>query len=177
MRSSVAGVVVFVCLAAAACERAPESPVSADLPADAAPVDPAASAGAADTAGEDHAGHGRPGEPAPLIVIMRQLNDDMLALTTALVTDDRDGVVRSAEAIANHAPIAQDDIERIRRELGPEMADFERIDEDVHEASIQLSEIATTGQMYEVVDRLAEVQRGCIACHTLYRTQLTPSGR
>lgn len=172
MRSLIGGVLA-VCLVGVGCERGPEQQgggavQAADTAArgDTLAITPA-------DVDSGHAAHIRPGEPAPLLVIMRQLNADMQALTTALMTDDREGVVGSAAAIANHAPIAHDDVERIRHELGPEMADFERIDEEVHDASLQLSEIAVTGQMYEVIDRLADVQRGCIACHTLYRTELT----
>jgi len=171
MRSSIGGVLAVVCLVAVGCERGPEEQGGGAVQ----PADTAARRDtlAANTPGQEDAAHRRPGEPAPLLAIMRQLNADMQALTTALMMDDREGVVGSAAAIANHAPMAHDDVERIRRELGPEMADFERIDEEVHDASLQLSEIAVTGQMYEVIDRLADVQRGCIACHTLYRTELT----
>jgi len=161
---------------AAACGRAPDQS-DASVPADTSTGVDSIAVGAGDSAAEDHAAHYAPGEPAPLLVIMRQLNTEMLALTAALMLDDRERVVSSAAAIANHAPIAQEDLDRISRELGPEMADFERIDEEVHMASMELSERAVSGQMYEVIDQLAEVQRGCIACHTLYRTVLTPSRR
>lgn len=172
MRTTVLGVMVLACIVAGC--SGPEPDGQAPLPADGPGGTPAASQ-SGDSAADDHAAHGGAGEPAPLLVIMRGLNADMVALTSALMLEDRDRVVSSAAAIANHAPIAPEDIVRIRRELGEEMAEFERIDEEVHDASIRLSEMASSGQMYEVIDQLAEVQRGCIACHTLYRTQLTPS--
>lgn len=146
-----------------------------DTAALAAPTDPGAShdhhAAAGEAAG--HA-HGGTGEPRDLLPIMQKLGADMMSLTQGIMTEDTALVARSAEAIAHHAPITQRDIERIQRELGAEMAEFERLDEEVHQASARLHEAVHGGgvDMQDALSRLTEVQRGCVACHTQFRERL-----
>lgn len=116
--------------------------------------------------------HAGTGEPRPLLPIMQQLGTDMIALTHALMTDSTVLVAHAAEAIAHHPPIAQDDIARIQATLGEEMAEFERLDEEVHEASVRLHEAAQGGSSERVLTLLNEVQRGCVACHAQFRDRL-----
>ena len=138
----------------------------------------------AHAAGEDgdhaSAGHAATGEGGQaLLPIMQRLGSEMTALTYGLMTDDRASVSRSASAIAAHAPISAEELERIHAALGRDMARFEAIDESVHVASVRLSEAAQAGELDVVVGRLAEVQRGCVSCHTQFRERLrtTPAGR
>lgn len=107
-----------------------------------------------------------------LLPIMQRLGGEMTALTYALMTDDYDAVTSSAAAIAEHAPISAEDLERIQRELGPEMAAFEAVDESVHVASVRLHNAAKARQLDQVVERLSEVQRGCVSCHAQFRERL-----
>jgi hypothetical protein len=134
---------------------------------------PDAHEGAHDAAGgaAGHA-HGGTGEPRPLLPIMQQLGTDMVTLTHALMTDSAELVAHAAESIANHPPIAQDEIERIHRTLGDQMHEFERLDEEVHGLSVQLHEAAEAGDTEEVLTLLNQVQRGCVACHTQFRERL-----
>ncbi len=125
------------------------------------------------TAGHSATGHAAPGANGQaLLPIMQQLGTDMTALTYALMTDDHATVTRRAAAIANHAPIAAEEIERIHAALGPEMAAFEAVDESVHVASVRLHEAAQARQVDRVVERLGEVQRGCVSCHARFRERL-----
>lgn len=125
----------------------------------------------AESAADGHA-HGGTGEPRSLLAIMQQLGTDMVSLTHGLMTDSAQLVAQHAEAIADHAPIAQDDIERIHTTLGDEMQEFERLDEEVHEAAVRLHEATESGDTDVVLTRLNEVQRGCMACHTQFRDRL-----
>jgi cytochrome c556 len=88
------------------------------------------------------------------------------------MTDDRATVEKQAAAIAAHAPISDAELQRIQRVLGPDMAKFEAVDESVHVASVRLHDAAQTSWGDEVVDRLSEVQRGCVSCHTRFRERL-----
>ena len=130
---------------------------------------------------DDSAAHAHAGtsEPRDLLPIMQKLGSDMAALTHGIMTEDTALVARSAEAIAHHAPIAPSDIDRIHAELGDAMAEFERLDEEVHEASVRLHEAVEGGavDMEAVLSRLNEVQRGCVACHTLFRDRLRTNPR
>ena len=151
-------------LAASACtsEREPNAHSSQAAPA----ADTASAAGAA-----EHA-HTGAGEGKRLLPIMQKLGADMTALTYGLMTDSSALVATSAAAIAEHVPIAQSDLDRIHGVLGNEMAEFERLDAVVHEASVQLSRAAEARRTEEVLRLLNEVQRGCLACHTKFRTRL-----
>lgn len=144
----------------------------------ATPADESASHDAHDAAptasGAESAGHahGGTGEPRSLLAIMQKLGTDIVSLTHGLMTDNPDLVSESAGAIADHAPIAQDDLERIHQTLGAEMQEFERLDEAVHESAVRLHEATEAGDTDAVLTRLNEVQRGCVACHTQFREQL-----
>ena len=107
-----------------------------------------------------------------LLPIMQQLGADMMALTHALMTDDYATVTQRAEAVANHAPISAEDLERIHGLLVNDMAQFEALDESVHEASVRLHEAAQARQPRVIAERLGEVQQGCVACHVQFRERL-----
>lgn len=117
------------------------------------------------------------GEGQALLPIMQRLGSEMTALTHALMTDDYETVTQSAATIAEHAPISAAERERIHAELGADMAGFEAVDESVHVASVRLLEAARARQPDLVVERLGEVQRGCVSCHVRFRERLrTRSG-
>ena len=120
-----------------------------------------------------HAAAGEKGQS--LLPIMQQLGSEMTALTYALMTDDYGTVTRSAAAIAGHAPISAAELERIHAMLGADMAAFEAVDESVHVASVRLHDAARARQLGLVVERLGEVQRGCVSCHARFRERLRGS--
>jgi len=124
---------------------------------------------AAEGAGHAHAGEG---EGESLLLIMQKLGTHMTALTYGLMTDDSAMVANGAESIAEHAPIAPEEIERIHGVLGTDMAEFERLDEAVHTASVRLRDAAAAGRTQDVLTLLGEVQRGCVACHSQFRERL-----
>ncbi len=59
-----------------------------------------------------------------LLPIMQRLGTEMTPLTRALMMDDFAAVTRSAAAIAEHAPISGEELERIHSVLGADMAAF-----------------------------------------------------
>ena len=107
-----------------------------------------------------------------LFPIMQRLGTNMTALTHALMTDNLDAVTTSAAAIAEHAPISAEELVRIQRVLGDEMATFEAVDESVHTASVRLHDMARAGDTDAIVDQLGQVQRGCVSCHAQFRARL-----
>jgi cytochrome c556 len=123
-----------------------------------------------DSAAHGHGAEANEGET--LLVIMQRLGGNMTALTHALMTDDHRTVRVQAAAIAQHAPIATHDLERIRTALGPEMTRFEAVDESVHVASVQLHDAADAGNTDAVLTSLGRVQRGCVSCHAQFRERL-----
>jgi len=117
---------------------------------------------ASEHAASAHAAEGEGG--MALLPIMQGLGTSMTALTYALMTDDHATVAKSASAIATHAPISAEELQRIARVLGSDMRVFEAVDESVHVASVRLPD--------QVVTRLGEVQRGCVSCHAQFRERL-----
>lgn len=111
-----------------------------------------------------------------LLPIMQRLGTSMTAITYGLMTDDTAMIASSAAAIAAHASIAPAELERIHGVLGGEMAEFERLDVEVHDGSVRLQQAAQAGRLDEVLIRLNEVQRGCVACHARFRERLRTSG-
>lgn len=156
--------VVGVLVAASACTSEPKPEAQSSQAATAGDTTTA-------TVAPDHA-HTAAGEGKLLLPIMQKLGVDMTALTYGLMTDSAALVAASAAAIAEHVPIAQSDLDRIHGVLGNEMAEFERLDATVHEASVKLSQAAAAGRTGEVLQLLNEVQRGCVACHTKFRSRL-----
>ena len=180
-------VLASLLLAATACQRSADDVDGEDGTARSSARDSVASTGV--TAAAEHdadgeatdvhaaAGHGAAGEGGqPLLPIMQRLGSEITALTHALMTDDHETVTRSAAAIADHAPISAEELERIHRELGPDVALFEAVDESVHVASVRLHEAARARQLDAVVQRLGEVQRGCVSCHVQFRARLRTTG-
>lgn len=138
-------------------------------------TDASPSARAADTAdtADAHDAHASTAGAGELLLpIMQRLGTSMVALTHGLMTDDHAAVQRSAAAIADHVPIAAADLARIRRVLGAEMGEFERLDAAVHDAAVRLHQAAEGGDPARVVTVLAEVQRGCVGCHARFRERL-----
>lgn len=152
-------------LAATACSQ----------PADEAEEHDTAAALSPDSAATDApsgAGHAAAEGGQALLPIMQRLGADMVALTHALMTDDYETVTQRAEAVANHAPISAEELERIHGLLGEDMARFEALDESVHEASVRLHEAARAREPASIAERLGEVQQGCVACHVQFRERL-----
>ena len=165
-------------LVASACEQSANQ-AGGGREADATPAADSVVTAPGSQAGEHAAGeHAAAGQAAAgeggqaLLPIMQKLGSEMTALTYALMTDDYETVQRSAAAIADHAPISAEELERIHSVLGPEMAKFEAVDESVHVASVRLNEAARARQLDQVVERLGEVQRGCVSCHAQFRERL-----
>lgn len=135
------------------------------------------SAGAAAPDEHSAAGHSPAAEGGEaLLPIMQRLGGEMNALTYALMTDDAETVARSAAAIAAHAPVSAAELDRVRTVLQADMARFEAVDESVHIAAARLREAAQSRKPDLVVQRLGEVQRGCVSCHAQFREQLRTNG-
>lgn len=167
-RPRIAGLSLAVLLlGAGACERGTNQ---ADDGGDSIASSPGPQAG--ESAGEHGAaGHAATGGEA-LRPIMQRLGGEMTTLTYALMTEDYQTVERSAGAIAQHAPISADELERLHTVLGPDMTRFEAVDESVHVASVRLHDAARERQPGRVIELLGEVQRGCVSCHVQFRERL-----
>ena len=109
----------------------------------------------------------------PLRPIMLHMAAEMGGLMQALWLENYPGMAAHAGAIAGHAHISGEELARIEMELGPEMPAFEAADEAVHEASLRLRHAALEKDLDAFVEQLAEVQRGCVGCHSRFRDRLS----
>jgi cytochrome c556 len=121
---------------------------------------------------EAGAAGGEAHDALPLKPIMQQLATAMAGLTQALWTEDYAAMAGHAERVAGHTLIAPEEMRRIRTTLGAETARFNAADESVHHASLQLLAAVRARDGEAILARLAEVQQGCVACHTEFRQRL-----
>jgi cytochrome c556 len=165
-------------LLAAACQVRPESSgpgVHAALDAE----ETGASVSQDATAGlpASHDGHGAGREPQALLPIMLGMSADLAGLMQALWLDDYGALSERARDLADHAPISAEEIARIKSTLGAEMEAFEAADEVVHGAAVRMSEAADARDIDRLLEELATVQRGCVACHNSFRDRLRTTAR
>lgn len=166
-------ILLAVSLLAVGCSPELEPGVETDSPAAGTTgADDHAATDSMAAAGEDHSAHEGAGEPMALLPIMRQLAIDMAAMQNALWLEDFDEVEERAGAIAEHPHMTEEEIARIQTELGAEMQAFEEADERVHHASVEMHEAAAARDTSAVLERLAEVQAGCVDCHARFRERL-----
>jgi len=109
----------------------------------------------------------------PLLPIMLQMEVDMSGLMQALWREDYEQVSAHAAAVAGHPGVSAQELDRIKTELGPEMGEFVAADEAVHQASVDLHEAADARELNRLLEKLAEVQRGCVDCHSRFRERLS----
>ena len=123
---------------------------------------------------EGHPGHGDVAvhEALPLRPIMQQLGVAMAGFTQAMWLEEYEAMEAYAEDIAGHPHLSDEELQRIRAELGQEMEDFIAVDEAVHDASVRLHAAAEARDMDGVLQQLGEVQAGCMSCHTRFRERL-----
>lgn len=158
-------------LATAACQsEAPDTDGPDRAPHDAASPDHASEA--AHEEGHAARGDGAGHEGLPLRPIMQQLGANMAGLTHALWLEDHEQMAAFAGEIAEHPHISDEELRRIRTALGPEMDRFVAADEAVHVAATRLKAAVEARDVDQVLQRLAEVQTGCMTCHTQFRQRL-----
>lgn len=181
-------------LAVAACspEDAPRTPSREDsgdtvassrgAPPDSASAEPSATQVAADTSGLTQR-TGIPFEPVhstrdtlPLLLIMRNLERNMVAVQAGIWRGDYEVIQEAAWAMANHAKIPPREIERIRSALGQEgLEGFVAADQYWHEQATELAKVAGKRDMDRIVPLTTELLQRCSSCHLNYRQPLRES--
>jgi cytochrome c556 len=111
-------------------------------------------------------------EPEALRPIMQRLGASMAGLQQALWLEDFDAMAVHAGAISGHVVISDEELARIRAELGEEMAAFEAADSTVHEAAVRLRAAVEARDLEVTLDELGQVQTGCVSCHAVFRDRL-----
>lgn len=171
LRPSTCVIVTLWLGALAGCDNAAEqTPSDGPDAAPAATPEPASAERAEREHPVQHANEDQ--EALPLLPIMLRMSADMAGVMQALWVESYADMATHAGAIAAHAPISADELERIEAELGPEMPAFEAADEAVHEAAVRLHEAAKAEDTDSFLEHLVTVQRGCVGCHNRFRERL-----
>src|SRR5690606_9352298 len=129
---------------------------------------------AVDHGAADHVGHEVPAAPdgPPLLEIMRDLERDLAAVSSAIWREDGPGLAAAAGRVADHPRVGLDERTRIQAKLGTDFGRFAAADHAVHETALRLVAAAESGEIAAVLDAKAELDRGCVSCHQQFRERL-----
>lgn len=105
--------------------------------------------------------------------IMQHLNSSLGVILEGMLLEDYEQIAEGAEGIAHHAHIVAPQVERIAEELGAEMAVFSQFDEQVHDLSVSIAELASERDRGAIQLDYHHLVDGCLGCHALFRTRLS----
>jgi hypothetical protein len=112
----------------------------------------------------------------PLPALMRGLERDMAAVGTGLWMEDPQAVAEAAHRVAEHPSTTLEYRQAIQEALGDQFPAFVEYDQAVHHSARLLAERAEAGAAIgELLELQHEVARGCVGCHTAFRSRLQPA--
>ena len=115
-------------------------------------------------------------ETLPLLPIMVQLEQNMVALQSGIWREDFGTIERAAEAIAQHPKIQKRQIKRIRSILDDdEFRKFVQDDKKVHQTSVSVAKAAGNDSLEDVVTHTQALFEGCASCHQNHRNKIRNS--
>lgn len=107
--------------------------------------------------------------PMALTAIMRDMGQDMQAVTDAITREDWPTVAAVAARIADHPQPPLAEKVRILAFIGKDTASFRDYDQQTHDAAQQLARAAQGGDGAGTITAFANVQTACLACHQRFR--------
>lgn len=108
-------------------------------------------------------------KPLALREIMRELGENMQAITDAISREDWQQVATIAPRIADHRQPPAAEKVRILAYLGTDAGSFRDRDRAVGEAARALEQAAVSGEGESVISHFAKLQADCLACHRSFR--------
>ncbi len=105
----------------------------------------------------------------PVIEIMRYMDMQLNALSTAIILVDYPAIALSADAIANHPKIAKVDLQRLFERLGPRKAGFIACDAAVHRLAGEIVEEAALENIERILVKHSAMLDKVVECHQAYR--------
>lgn len=107
--------------------------------------------------------------PMALTGIMRDLGQDMQAVTDAIAREDWPKVTALAPRIGDHPQPPLAEKLRILAFVGKDKGRFRSYDKQTHEAAQQLAKAAQREDGSATISAFADVQTACLACHQQFR--------
>lgn len=120
----------------------------------------------------EHAHTSKGSKNLTLKAVMALLGADMTHISHALWKDDFATLARHAKAIADHPHVGPDELARLKKTLGKDIAGFVKHDKIVHDTAIRLHDVAKQAQVKETLEQLSALQAGCVGCHNAFRKRL-----
>jgi len=110
-------------------------------------------------------------EPA-LKEIMQELRNNLIEISDGILTANFEQVAKGAASIAKHPKIAPAQVALVASELGPEMPAFKRLDNVVHDLSLEISAAAEALDRDAVIFGYQRMIEGCADCHSSYKERV-----
>jgi len=112
------------------------------------------------------------GDAPALKEIMQELRDNLIEISDGILTDDFEQVVQGAASIAEHPKIPPAQVALVAAALGPEMPAFKRLDNVVHDLSVEISAAAEALDRDAVISGYQRMIEGCVDCHSTYKKRV-----
>ncbi|MBE9529167.1 MAG: cytochrome c [Proteobacteria bacterium] len=112
------------------------------------------------------------GAETRLRTIMNELNMNTMKVVDGVMREDFALIEAGATAIAEHEKAPMAERKRIVGHLKERASGFKGIDGALHNDAVTVAEAARARDLEAVVEGLARIQRGCVACHTGFRQEV-----
>lgn len=122
-------------------------------------------------AAQDHEAHGN-GVRSPLLKIMTDLGEAMNRFNDGLFKEDYVAIAKAAEDVAAHPQVLPEEMEKISKTLGKDMAKFKQWDMTAHESAASAAKAAKEKKMDGVLKFQEKTMNACISCHTQFRKRV-----
>ena len=104
--------------------------------------------------------------------IMQELRNNLIEISDGILTDNFEQVAQGAASIAEHPKIAPAQVALVAAALGPEMPAFKRLDNVVHDLSLEISAAAEALDRDAVISGYQRMIEGCADCHRSYKERV-----
>jgi hypothetical protein len=104
--------------------------------------------------------------------IMQGLRDNLIEISDGLLTDDFELIAKGATSISKQPKIPAAEVQLVAQELGPEMAEYKRLDTVVHDLSIDIGIAAKALDRDAVNSSYQRMIEGCFNCHRKYEERV-----
>ena len=101
--------------------------------------------------------------------VMRELGEQMQAVTDGISREDYEVIERAARAIADHRQPPLDEKARIVAYFGGRMGQFKRLDDEMKRAATELGAAARRRDGQGAIDAFQWLQSNCYGCHREFR--------
>lgn len=104
--------------------------------------------------------------------VMQGLGKSMDELNRGLFYEDFKVIEKAAFEVANH-PKPKTQLPIIIKTLNVRMPEFKAFDSKVHDAAMEIVELAKKRDMENILKKHKVIMNNCVACHTQFRNEIS----